>query len=61
MDQFQEALNHCGFSPISSKGLKFTWANNQVGVDFTKEKLDKVVANMIGMSLFSVSFNIILP
>lgn len=40
---------------------KITWANNRKGTAFIKEKLDRVVANQIEMSLFSDSFYTVLP
>lgn len=36
-------------------------ANNQKGANFTKEKLDRVVANPTGMSLFFRSLYNVLP
>lgn len=51
-----KVLNQCELNFISSKGHKFTWTNNRKLADFIKEKLDRVVVNSTGMSLFSESF-----
>lgn len=61
MDNFKEDLNFCDLSIIPSKGQKFTWANNRKGAKFTKERPDRVVANLNAMILFPGSFYIVLP
>lgn len=61
MKNFQEALFVCDLSDIPAKGPKFTWSNNQHGFAFTKEKLDRVVANLEALELFLGSCYSILP
>ena len=45
MKNFQMALEESGLSELGYKGPKFTRNNGQEGVDFIKERLDRVVAN----------------
>lgn len=45
MQEFQEALHHCGLTDLPTVGSKFTWANNRHRQNFTKEKLDRAMAN----------------
>ena len=45
MEAFQNTLVDCGLADMGFKGPKFTWCNGREGDDFTKEHLDKVVAN----------------
>lgn len=45
MKNFQNTLEVCGLSKLGYKGPKYTWNNEKVGADFTKERLDCVVAN----------------
>lgn len=45
MEQFRSALEACNQSDIGFKGLKFTWNNCISDGQFTKERLDRVVAN----------------
>jgi hypothetical protein len=45
MEAFQNTLASCGLSDLGYKGPKFTWSNGREGDDFTKERLDKAVAN----------------
>lgn len=52
MELFQEAIGFYGLSEIPIYGQKFTWSNNRIVVDFTKECLDKVMANQSEMDLF---------
>lgn len=52
----QEAIAHCGLSDIRSFGQKYTWSSNRRMVVFTKEMIDRVMANQDGMALFLVSY-----
>lgn len=61
MANFKEALSYCELSDIPNEGQKFTWSNNKQGAEFTKEKLDRVVANPSAMNIFPGSFYIVLP
>lgn len=46
MTAFQNALETNGLFDIGWKCLKFTWSNRHIGDTFTKERLDKGIANM---------------
>lgn len=61
IDKFQEAIESCWLSKIPTFELKFTWSNKRRGVGFTKEKLDRVLANHNGMSLLPDSACEVLP
>lgn len=45
MENFQTILEDCGLSDLMFRGPKFTLSNFQEGFSFTKERLDRVVAN----------------
>jgi hypothetical protein len=45
MEDFKGALEDCHLSDMGATGPKFTWHNGRQGRDFTKERLDRVVAN----------------
>ena len=45
MENFQKTLKACGLSDLGYKGPKYTWNKGRGGSDFTKERLDRVVAN----------------
>lgn len=45
MASFQKAITHSGLSDIPSSGQRFTWSNNHKGVAFTKERIDRAMAN----------------
>jgi hypothetical protein len=45
IEVFREMLEECQLSELGFKGSKFTWCNNRTNHNFTKERLDKVVAN----------------
>ncbi|XP_041003935.1 uncharacterized protein LOC121249294 [Juglans microcarpa x Juglans regia] len=45
MNNFRNALERGGLSNLSWKGDKFTWSNRHGDDTFTKERLDRMVAN----------------
>lgn len=53
MTAFQDALETYSLSGIPTKGPKFTCFNHRQGEGFTKEKLDRSLANPKGMEIFS--------
>jgi hypothetical protein len=52
MEQFREALVHCGLSDLGYRGSKFTWSNGHPKETFMKERLDRAVANKEWCGLF---------
>ncbi|KAG6730254.1 hypothetical protein I3842_01G071200 [Carya illinoinensis] len=61
MEMFCEALEFCALSGIYTKGPKFTWTNNRRDRGFTREKLDRAIANMEWHQSFSNSLCTVLP
>jgi hypothetical protein len=51
-ENFRTTLEYCGLFEIPCRGSVFTWNNGKEGDDFTKEKLDRVVANHAWHNLF---------
>ena len=45
MDNFKGALEDCSLSDLGASGPRFTWNSGRHGRNFTKKKLDRVVAN----------------
>jgi len=45
MTNFQDALDHCQLSDMGFSGPRFTWSNRKTDYMFTKESLDRAVAN----------------
>jgi hypothetical protein len=45
MKNFKSTLEHCQLSDLGFSGPNFTWCNQWDGPHFTKERLDRVVAN----------------
>lgn len=45
MEAFQNTFEFCELFELDYRGPRFTWTNGREGLDFTKEKLDRVVAN----------------
>jgi hypothetical protein len=52
MENFQNILEDCGLSDLGFRGPKYTWNNGREGADFTKERLDRVVANRDWCNLY---------
>jgi endonuclease/exonuclease/phosphatase family metal-dependent hydrolase len=52
MKEFQNALEHCRLCDTGFNGSRYTWSNKRHDDYFTKERLDRVVANMEFASLF---------
>ncbi|XP_059452771.1 uncharacterized protein LOC132183336 [Corylus avellana] len=52
MNDFQNALETCVLHDIDYRGPKYTLTNGQEGIDFTQERLDRVVANQEWCELF---------
>lgn len=55
VEKFQEAFENCGLTDIPTYGYKFTWSNDKRGLGFTKEKLDRVIANRESLNILSGS------
>jgi hypothetical protein len=45
MEEFKKALENSQQSDLGFRGPKFTWNNEQIGHGFSKERLDRAVAN----------------
>jgi hypothetical protein len=52
MESFQSTLNDCRLLDLGYRRQKFTWNNGRDGVDFIKERLDRVVANEEWCAIF---------
>ncbi|XP_042954735.1 uncharacterized protein LOC122291158 [Carya illinoinensis] len=52
METFRKALECCFLKAIQTRGSRYTWANNRRGRSFTKEKLDRALANPTWKHLF---------
>jgi hypothetical protein len=52
MVAFKEVLEGCHLSDLGFIGSKFTWCNNRTDYQFTKERLDGVVANLRWREMF---------
>ncbi|XP_042988623.1 uncharacterized protein LOC122316153 [Carya illinoinensis] len=61
LESFREAIMDCSLNPIKTQGPKFTWANNRRDGNFTKEKLDRAMANLNWLQNFSESCCHVLP
>ncbi|GLT53432.1 hypothetical protein SLA2020_267020 [Shorea laevis] len=46
MEDFRVVLDECQFSDLGFNGSKFTWCNYREDSSFTKERLDRAVANL---------------
>ncbi|XP_059431505.1 uncharacterized protein LOC132165008 [Corylus avellana] len=49
---FRQVLENCGLSDLGFRGPKYTWSNCRDNHEFTKERLDRGVANLIWRDLF---------
>lgn len=56
MVAFQNALLSCGLHEINTFGVRFTWSNNRYDCNYTKEKLDRVLASKDGLATLLDSF-----
>jgi hypothetical protein len=45
MEEFRNALANCQLCDLGFNGPKYTWNNGREGATFTKERLDRAVAN----------------
>ncbi|XP_041016200.1 uncharacterized protein LOC121258724 [Juglans microcarpa x Juglans regia] len=45
MERFREVLQDCKLCDLGYIGGKYTWANNRSDQNFTKERLDRAIAN----------------
>ncbi|XP_042939538.1 uncharacterized protein LOC122274575 [Carya illinoinensis] len=45
LEAFREAIEFCDLTGLNTRGLKFTWSNRRSGRGFTKERLDRGLAN----------------
>jgi hypothetical protein len=54
MQAFHQALEDSGLTDLGFTEPKFTWCNGRSGEDFTRERLDRAVANMGWNELFDV-------
>jgi len=54
MKPFQRALSDSQLGDLGFVGPKFTWCDGRGGRDFTKERLDRAVANVEWCSIFNV-------
>lgn len=61
MDAFQEVIESCTLSSIPTNGPKYTWFNNRQGQAYTKEKLNRALANPKGLEVFLESHFKVLP
>lgn len=52
MTNFTNTLVQCGLTDLGMRGNQFTWSNKHADNTFTKEKLDRVVANFSWSNLF---------
>jgi hypothetical protein len=51
MDGFRTTLEDCHLGDIGYHGSRFTWSNHRTDATFTKERLDRAVANREWCSL----------
>jgi hypothetical protein len=60
MDGFWQALDTCGLGDLGHVGPCFMWSNGRADDFFTKERLDRALANRKWCSLFSyVTINVL--
>lgn len=58
---FREVLDFYSLNNLSFQVQKFTWANNRQGSNFTKEKLNRVLSNLLGLDQLIGSHYLVLP
>jgi endonuclease/exonuclease/phosphatase family metal-dependent hydrolase len=61
MQAFKNALEDSHLSDLGFSGPRFTWCNGRSGEDFTRERLDRAVANGEWTNLFNVVEVLVLP
>jgi hypothetical protein len=62
MQEFKKVLEDCQLLDLGFEGPRFTWCNGRYGrFDFTRERLDRAVANDSWMGLFDVVKVQVLP
>lgn len=54
MRAFQSALEDCNLYYLGFSGPKYTWCNVRYGEDFSREQLDRAVANAEWIQYFSM-------
>jgi len=60
MDGFRNALDECQLGDLGYHGSRFTWSNRRSDAMFTKERLDRAVANQGWCTLFQdITVNIL--
>lgn len=52
MDDFRQTLMDCDLGDLGFERSQFKWCNNREGTNFTKEKLDRALANCEWQQLF---------
>jgi hypothetical protein len=52
MEGFRKVLAECQLSDLGFRGIPFTWSNHRQDTSFTKERLDRAVANREWCSLY---------
>ncbi|XP_042958050.1 uncharacterized protein LOC122293561 [Carya illinoinensis] len=52
IEAFRQAVEICGLYDVHHLGQYFTWSNNRRGEDFTKERIDRAMANKEWQELF---------
>jgi hypothetical protein len=52
MEKFREAIKNCLLCDMGFSGSKYTWSNGHTDGSFTKERLDRALANVDWISVF---------
>jgi hypothetical protein len=52
MEKFREAIDNCSLCDLGFSGSKYTWSNGHSDGSFTKERLDRALANVEWVSVF---------